>query len=199
MNQSSTRYTKVAIILHGLIALGIFTMFAFGWYMDEIPKEAAKQSAYDLFNLGIYTWQLAEEASPRTFYFNLHKSLGVTLLALIAFRIFWRMTHQPPAMLTSYKAWEKKLATGTHHVLYLLMVVIPVTGILMALYSKYGLMWFGLDVFAGLDNKELRDVFKESHEIAGVLMLVAIALHAAGALKHKFIDKDDTMKRISLK
>ncbi len=199
MNQASTRYTKVAVILHGLVALGIFSLFALGWYMSEIPKDAAKQAAFDLFDLGIYTWPLAEEASPRTFYFNLHKSVGVTLLALVALRILWRITHQPPAPLASYKAWEKKLATGTHHVLYLLMVAMPVTGLIMTLYSKYGLMWFGIDLFGGLDNKDLRDLFKEMHESVGVILLVAIALHAVGALKHKFIDKDDTMKRMSLK
>ncbi len=199
MNHASARYTKTAIILHGLIALGIFAMFALGWYMDEIPKEAAKQSAYDLFDLGVYTWQLAEAVTPRTFYFNLHKSVGVTVLALVILRILWRITHLPPAMLTSYKPWERKLATGTHHALYLLMIAMPVAGVLMALYSKYGLMWFGIDLFSGLDNKDLRDVFKEIHETIGVILLIAIGLHIAGALKHKIIDKDDTMKRMSLK
>ena len=63
MNQPSARYTKTAVILHWLIALGIFGMFALGWYMSELPKEAPKQIAFDLFDLGIYTWQLAEEAS----------------------------------------------------------------------------------------------------------------------------------------
>lgn len=199
MNHASARYTKVAIILHTLIALGIFAMFALGWYMSEIPKDAAKQAGFDLFDLGIYTWQLAEEASPRTFYFNLHKSIGITLLALIAFRVFWRITHRPPAMLSSYKAWERKLATGTHHLLYLLMVAMPITGVLMALYSKYGLMWFGIDVFGGLDNKDLRELFKEVHESVGVILIIVIILHTLGALKHKIIDKDDTLKRMSLR
>ncbi len=199
MNQAAARYTKTAIVLHGLIAIGIFAMFALGWYMSEIPKDAAKQVSFDLFDLGIYTWQLAEEASPRTFYFNLHKSLGVTLLALIAFRFLWRLTHRPPAMLDSYKPCEKKLATGTHHLLYLLMFAMPITGVLMALYSKYGLMWFGMDLFGGLDNASLRDLFKEVHETIGLILLAAIILHIVGALKHKFIDKDETMKRMSLK
>lgn len=199
MNHPSTRYTKTAIVLHGLIALGIFAMFALGWYMSELPKEAPKQIAFDLFDLGIYTWQLAEEASPRTFYFNLHKSIGVTLLALIAFRVFWRITHRPPAMLASYKAWERKLATGTHHFLYLLMVAVPVSGLIMATYSKYGVKWFGIDFIAGLDNKDMRELFKEVHEVVGAISLALIILHIVGALKHKFIDKDETMKRMSLK
>lgn len=199
MNQASTRYTKIAVILHWLIALGIFVMFAIGWYMSEIPKDAAKQISYDMFDLGVYTWQLAAEESPRTFYFNLHKSIGITLLAFIAIRVLWRFTHRPPAMLASYSAWEKKLATGTHHMLYLLMVALPASGLIMATYSKYGVKWFGLAFISGLDNKNMRELFKEAHEIIGVVLLVIIVLHIVGALKHKFIDKDDTMKRISLK
>ena len=199
MNHNSTRYTKTAIVLHGLVALGIFVMFALGWYMSEIPKDAAKQTAFDLFDLGVYTWQLSEAASPRTFYFNLHKSIGITLLALITLRVLWRITHRPPAMLASYKAWERKLATGTHHLLYLLMIAMPVSGLIMAINSKYGVMWFGIDFIGGLDNKNLRELFHEVHEIVGLVFVVFIILHIAGALKHKFIDKDDTLKRMSLK
>ncbi|HQN64836.1 MAG TPA: cytochrome b [Methylophilus sp.] len=195
--QNDSRYTKTAIILHWLIALGIFFMFALGWFMHEIPKEAPKQMAYDLFNLGIYTWQLTEEISPRTFYFNLHKSIGVSLLVLIVLRILWRITHKPPAMLSSYKDWEKKLATGAHHLLYLLMVAMPLSGLIMAVNSKYGVMWFGIDLIGGLDNKVARDTFKEVHELVGTVLLLMIILHIVGALKHKFIDKDDTMKRMS--
>jgi cytochrome b561 len=195
----SNRYTKTAVVLHWLIAIAIFGMFALGWYMSELPKEAPKQMAYDLFDLGIYTWQLAEEASPRTFYFNLHKSIGITLLGLIAFRIFWRISHKPPALLSSYTVFERKLATAAHHLLYLLMVALPVSGIVMALSSKYGVKWFGLDFLPGLDNKGLRDIFKEFHEIIGVIILLVIIIHILGALKHKFIDKDTTMQRMSLK
>jgi len=197
MNQDSSRYTKPAVILHWLIALVVIAMFALGWYMTGLPKEAAKQTAFDLFDLGVYTWHLAEEASPRNFYFNLHKSIGVTLLALIALRVLWRVSHRPPALLTSYKAWEKKLATGMHHLLYLLMVAMPVSGLIMAMSGKYGVKWFGIDIIAGLDNSTLRDIFKEAHEIIGVIFLSAIILHILGALKHKWIDKDGTMKRMS--
>lgn len=196
--KQSQRYSKIAILLHWLIAIAIFSMFALGWYMDELPKEAPKQMAFDLFDWGVYTWQLAEEASPRTFYFNLHKSIGVTIFALILLRLIWRMLNKPPAMLASYKAWERKLATGTHHMLYLFMVAIPVSGIIMATYSKYGVKWFGMDLIPGLDDKNMRDLFKEIHEIVGFVLLILLVLHIGGALKHKFIDKDDTLKRMSL-
>jgi cytochrome b561 len=199
MKQTPSRYTKTAIILHWLIAIFIALMFVLGWYMAELPKEAPKQMAYDLFDLGVYTWQLAEEASPRTFYFNLHKSLGLTVLALIILRVLWRITHTPPAALSSYKAIEKKVATATHHSLYLLMLAVPATGLIMAINSKYGVKWFGIDVIAGLDNKPVRDFFECTHEFVGIVLLVLIGIHLLGALKHKFIDKDDTMSRMSLK
>jgi cytochrome b561 len=194
--QNNGRYTKTAVLLHWLIAICIFGMFALGWYMSDLPKEAPKQMAYDLFDWGVYTWQLSEEASPRTFYFNLHKSLGVTIFALIIIRILWRFTHKPPALLSSYKAWERKLATGAHHVLYLLMVALPLSGIVMATYSKYGIKWFGLEFIKGLDNTPMRELFKEVHEIVGAIILVIIIVHILGALKHKLIDKDETLNRM---
>jgi cytochrome b561 len=196
MNQVATRYTKTAKILHWLIALGIFGMFALGWYMSELPKEGPKQMAYDLFDWGIYTWTLSEEASPRTFYFNLHKSIGITILVLVVIRIFWRITHKAPAMLASYKAWETKIASGVHRLLYVLMVALPLSGLVMAVASKYGVKWFGLEFIGGLDNTPLREVFKEAHEIIGVVILLIIILHILGALKHKFIDNDETLDRM---
>ena len=196
MDHSTTGYTKTAKVLHWLIAIAIFGMFALGWFMSDLPKEAPKQIAYDLFNLGVYTWHLSEEISPRTFYFNLHKSIGVTIFALILIRILWRITHRPPALLASYKAWERKLASNAHHLLYLLMVALPISGIVMATYSKYGIKWFGVPFIKGLDNNPMRELFKEVHEIIGVIILLVIIVHIIGALKHKFIDKDDTLKRM---
>ena len=190
------RYTKIAIILHWLIAFGILGMFAFGWYMTGLPREAPEQMSYDLFDWGIYTWELTKESSPRAFYFNLHKSIGITLLGLIVIRILWRITHNPPALLTSYKAWERKLSTSAHHLLYLLMVLVPLSGLIMSVAGKYGVKWFGLDFIAGIENKPIREIFHETHEIAGLIFLAIIVLHILGALKHKFIDKDETMQRI---
>jgi cytochrome b561 len=195
---ANNQYTKTAILLHWLIAIGIFAMFALGWYMADLPKDAPKVTSFDLFDLGIYQWQLTEEASPRTLYFNLHKSIGITLLGLIIFRLFWRLTHRAPALLESLTAAEKKIATAGHHSLYMLMIVVPVSGALMTLYSKFGLKWFGFDVFGGLDNAAMRDIFKGGHHLLGIIMVAVIVIHILGAIKHKLIDKDGTMDRMSL-
>lgn len=197
MNNSVLRYSKTAVFLHWLIAIGIFGMFALGWYASDLPKEAPKQMAYDLFDWGIYTWQLTEAISPRSFYFNLHKSLGVTIFAIILIRVLWRLVNNPPELLDTYKKWEKTLATVVHRVLYGLLIAVPLSGLIMSIYSKYGIKWFGLPFIKGLDNNPMREFYKEAHEVIGIILLVFIAVHILGALKHKFIDKDNTLKRMS--
>jgi cytochrome b561 len=199
MATASTKYTKTAVILHWLIGFGIIFMFLFGWYMEGLPKEAPKVMSFDLFDLGIYTWQLSEETSPRSFYFNLHKSFGITILGLIAFRVLWRLTHPAPALIKTMKAWEKKLANATHHALYLVMVLVPVSGAAMALYSKYGIKWFGIPLAEGLGDDALRDIFKNAHEIIGIILLVLLGLHILAVLKHTFVNKDGTLKRMTFK
>lgn len=194
-----TKYTKTAIILHWLIGFAIFGMFGLGWFMADLPKDGAKVLVQDLFDLGIFSWPLSEAQSPRMFYFNLHKSLGVTLLALIAFRIFWRITHRPPALPASLTDVERKLSHVMHRLLYVLMLVVPVAGFLISFYSKFGVLWFGIPLTAGLDNVSLHKLFEEVHEVTGLVLLAVIAVHVAGALKHKLIDKDETSKRMSLR
>ena len=196
METSPEQYTFTAKFLHWLIAIGIIFMFILGWFMEGLPQEAPKSSSYDLFNLGIYTWELAKETSPRSFYFNLHKSIGITLFTLIIFRFYWRFTHRPPALLKTMKSWEKKLATAAHHGLYLLMILTPLAGIIMSIASKYGIKWFGIKIIPGIDDKGLRELFLEFHIIFGILILGILFFHISGALKHGLIDKDGTLQRM---
>ena len=193
---SAARYTKTAIILHWLIALGIFIMFGIGWFMADLPKKVPDQASFDLFDLGIFSWQVAQPVSPRSFYFNLHKSIGVTILALIFIRIVWRFTHKPPVLLASYKKSERKLASGAHHLLYMLMLAVPLSGIVMALNSKYGIKWFGVPFMAGTDNKPVREFWVSAHQTIGLILLLVVIIHILAALKHKFIDKDETLSRM---
>jgi len=192
----SQKYNNIAILLHWLIGIAIIFMLILGIFMTDIPKEAPKQSSFDLFNFGIYSWEVEKAKSPRSFYFELHKSIGVTLLVLIFIRIFWRFTHKPPALLPSMKPWEKRLATAAHHGLYFLMVLIPVTGILMSVGSKYGVKWFGIKILPGIDSKPMRELFYEFHEIFGQLLLLILVFHILGALKHSIVDKDGTLRRM---
>ena len=73
-SDKSQQYNNVAILLHWLIGLAIIFMLILGIFMTDIPKEAPKQISFDIFNLGIYSWEVTEAESPRSFYFNFHKS-----------------------------------------------------------------------------------------------------------------------------
>ena len=193
---NNTKYTNVAIVLHWLIGIAILFMFVLGWFMTELPKETPKTTSFDIFNLGLITWGVEEEQSQRSFYFNLHKSVGLSLLMLIVLRMYWRFTHRPPAFLNSMKLWEKRLAKATHHSLYLLMFLIPMSGIIMSAGSKYGIKWFGIKVIPGFDDKAIRELFYEFHEIFGLLLLLILILHILGAVKHSIVDKDGTLRRM---
>ena len=193
---NNTKYTNVAIVLHWLIGIAILFMFVLGWFMTELPKETPKTTSFDIFNLGLITWGVEEEQSQRSFYFNLHKSVGLSLLMLIVLRMYWRFTHRPPAFLNSMKLWEKRLAKATHHSLYLLMFLIPVSGIIMSAGSKYGIKWFGIKVIPGFDDKAIRELFFQFHEIFGLLLLFLLIFHILGAIKHSIIDKDGTLRRM---
>jgi cytochrome b561 len=196
MSEAVRKYSMPAIILHWLTALLILALFVLGWYMAELPQKAPKATSLDLFDLGIWTMQFSEAISVRTFYFNLHKSLGVTLLALLVLRLVVRLREGAPAFPTTMRAWETRVAELTHKVLYALMVIVPLFGVGTTLYSKYGLKWFGLTVFEGLDDVGLRDFYRELHEIGGWLLFALIVLHVAAAVKHKVIDKDEVMSRM---
>ena len=193
---NNIKYTNVAIALYCLIGIAILFMFVLGWFMTELPKETPKTTSFDIFNLGLITWEVEEEQSQRAFYFNLHKSIGLSLLILIVLRMYWRFTHRPPAFLNSMKLWEKRLAKATHHSLYLLMFLIPLSGIIMSAGSKYGIKWFGIKVIPGFDDKAIRELFFEFHEIFGLLLLLLLIFHIFGAIKHSIIDKDGTLRRM---
>ncbi len=198
MSANAQKYSKPAIILHWLVGILILVMFAIGWFMAELPKDAPKTTTLDMFDLGIYTMQFAEEITPRTFYFNLHKSIGVTVLMLILLRVYVRLSHVAPAFPAMMKAWEIKLADLVHKGLYLLMVAMPLTGVIMSLNSKFGIKWFGIQLLGGVDNKATRELFAEVHEVIGFVLITVIVLHIAAAIKHKVIDKDEIMQRMSL-
>ena len=118
------RYHNFAIFLHWLLAIGVFVMIGLGWYMTDIPKGTP----------------------DRAFWFNLHKSIGVTLGVLVLIRLWWRLTHKPPALPASMPAWEVTAAKISHTLLYACLVIMPVVGFLGSNFTKYGVKYFGIPI-----------------------------------------------------
>ncbi|MCW2315489.1 cytochrome b561 [Rhodoblastus acidophilus] len=125
---------------------------------------------------------------------TLHKNIATTTLFLIALRIVWRLTHQPPELKGMSPVMVKAAHAG-HAVLYVLMVLVPVSGWANSSAAGYPIPVAGLFQIPHLvePNKALTPTLSALHEYLAYALLVIVAGHIAAALKHRFIDKDDVL------
>jgi cytochrome b561 len=127
----------------------------------------------------------------------LHKSIGFSLLFIGLFFIIWRFLNTKPKFPKNMARWEAIIATATHHSLYLCILLMPLTGTLMSLLSGKAILWFGLPIPLTLEiNKSLAGFMYTSHVWISYLLAGFIILHAIGALKHYFINKDQILQRM---
>jgi len=159
------RYTKTAVVLHWTIAVIVVGQFAWGWLMQEIPTSPP---------------------GLRADAFNFHKSIGLCLLALMLFRLGWRIAHSPPP-LPALPAWQAKLATTAHIALYAALIVMPLAGYLGSVWSGYPIKWFGVALPAwGSRVPALKEAMSVVHVAASWLLLGMVGLHVAGVVHHAF-------------
>jgi len=170
------RYGPLARLLHWGIALLLLGQIGLGLYMVEL-------SYYDPF------YNRA---------FDLHKSLGVLTFGLILLRLVWAVVDVRPPISASLKSWEKKAAKAVHHILYLLMVVIPVTGYLVSTADGRGVEVFGLfEVLALLPGEKGREEWTgDLHFYLALTLLGLVVVHTAAALKHHFVERGDALKKM---
>jgi cytochrome b561 len=172
-----TRYSSVAIAFHWVLALAIVGAFGMGVYMSDLPF-----------------------SPQRLKYYNWHKWAGVTILALSALRLLWRLTHRPPPDLPA-PAWQKLAAHATHWALYALFFAVPLVGWAYSSAAGFPIVWFGvlpLPDFVSPD-KVLAEAIKPWHGYLAYALATLVLLHIAAALKHQFIDRDGLISRMSLR
>lgn len=168
------RYSLLSITLHWTIAALIFLQMALGWYMNEVlPDHSPAQDRIQ----------------------DLHISVGLTILLLVAVRLASRLITPVPPLPADFARWESALARTVHVLFYVLMLVLPLSGwLLVSLrhepFSFWGLSWPyvpGLDGVSGPAHKPLARSVKHFHVFTQIwIAWVLIALHVAGALKHQF-------------
>lgn len=179
MNETQ-RYTNVAIALHWLIALMVIGQIAVGLYMHNLPNEQAELK-----------FQL----------YQLHKSFGITVLALTLFRLGWRLSHKAPPLPAEMPGWERFAARGAHVGFYILLIALPLVGWAVVSSSPYAdsvqtylygvVHWPHLPFFENVvDRKGLSQDIAEVHEMLAFVMIGLICVHLAAALKHHFVNKD---------
>lgn len=166
-------YTPVAKGLHWLMAALILGLAALGIVMHEMPLSPLK--------LELYAW---------------HKWFGVTVFLLVWLRLAWRLTHRPPALPATLSAPLQRLAHAGHGLLYVLMIVVPLSGWLMSSAKGVQTVWFGLVPLPDLlgRDRDLGDLLQQAHKLLNLLLLLTLAGHVLAALWHHFVLKDDTLR-----
>jgi cytochrome b561 len=169
------KYTTVAIALHWLMAIALFGMFALGLYMTGLPLSPNK--------LKLFSW---------------HKWAGVSLFILASLRLAWRFGHPAPSLPGHMSSGERMLAKASHRLLYLLMFAIPLSGWLMSSAKGVQTVYFGVVPIPDLleRSKVLGDQLQTVHWGLNLLLAATVVGHAAAALKHHLIDKDEVLTRM---
>jgi cytochrome b561 len=170
------RYTRVAIALHWIVAVAVIAQFAWGWWMQEIPKQPA---------------------GSRAAAFNLHKSVGLVIFALMLLRLGWRIGHRAPT-LGELPAWQRTLARCTHATLYAALFAMPIAGYLGSVFSGYPVKWFGITLPAwGWNDPTLKELMSGIHLTVSWIIAGAFTLHVMGALKH-MLEANEHPRRMGL-
>ncbi len=171
---SRLAYTRTAMALHWLLAAALLGSFSVGLYMTDLPFSPQR--------LKLYNW---------------HKWAGVTILALSALRLVWRLTHPPPPEQPA-PAWQRRAARLTHGALYVLFFAVPLAGWAYSSAAGFPIVWFGvlpLPDFVSPD-KALAEAIKPWHGRLAWALAALAALHVAAALKHQFVDRDGLLRRM---
>jgi cytochrome b561 len=170
------RYGMVAIVFHWLIAGLIVGTFILGLVMTNIAGISPTKLKY-------YSW---------------HKWAGVTILALAAIRLLWRLFNPPPSYSHTLPAWQRRASHGLHGLLYALMFAVPLSGYFYSLAAGFPIVYFGLFELPSLIGPDpaIRDVLKGLHYWLNMMLAGLVGLHVAAALKHALIDRDGVMARM---
>jgi cytochrome b561 len=168
------RYSRTAIVLHWLLALAILGSLGVGAYMSDLPLSPLR--------LKLYNW---------------HKWAGITILALSALRLAWRLTHRPPPDVPM-PAWQARASHALHGLLYALFLAVPLVGWAYSSAAGFPVVWFGvlpLPDFVPPD-RDLAEALKPVHGLLAWSLATLALLHVLAALKHHFVDKDGLINRM---
>jgi cytochrome b561 len=169
------RYTPTAQWLHWLVAALIVSAWILGYYLADLPR-----------------------GPERTNLIGWHKAIGSTVLLAAAVRLAWRSFNPPPPLSETMPLLVRKIAGRAFVLYYLLMVLVPLAGWAESNAYGYPVKLAGVLPLPVLfeKNESLGGVFKNIHVTLAWTFGILIAGHVAAALKHHFIDRDDTLARM---
>lgn len=175
MSAEGERYHPVAVVLHWLTAGLIVIAVPLGAVLHELPRV------------------------PSTFtYYNVHKGLGAMVCFVVVARLLWRWRHPAPPSLPG-PAWQRRVAAITHVLLYALMLAVPLVGWMASQAGGHPLVWLGLVPLPAPVpvDKALNEALHGVHAVLAWSLTGLVGLHVAAALKHRWIDRDAVLSRMS--
>ena len=169
------RYTKVAIWLHWLIGLAVIANIGLAMLTEDMPRETHRAAM------------------------DIHKALGIAVLALTVLRILWRLGHKPPPLPAATPIWQRPLSKIVHFLFYALLILLPLSGWVWMSAADRPVNFFGLFTIPTIvaPNEGLADVMHDRHEVLGLTMLALAAIHILAALKHQFVDRTGLIGRMN--
>jgi cytochrome b561 len=167
------RYGALAQLFHWLVALGFVGQFALAWYMEGLPNGPFKIELY-----------------------NLHKSIGVTILALAVLRIAWRWANPVPPMPEGSARWEVLASRASHVLLYAFLFAQPLSGLIFSLYSSFPTLIYGVSLPSPGAVPWVESAFMAVHYWLSWAILALVGVHVAAALRHHFILRDSVLVRM---
>ena len=173
MTISNQNFGSSRKTFHWGIAFFLLLQIPLAWYMVDLPDGPDKIETY-----------------------NLHKSFGITLFSLAVLRLVWTILSKRPRLPADTPMWEKVLAKISQAILYILVILMPVSGWMGSSLADIPVRVFGLFTLPMLvtpDKTRVED-FANMHEIQSWILLTIISLHVIGALKHHFIKKDELLR-----
>ncbi len=175
MTPPASGYTRGAIALHWLITLLVFCAFPLGVYMHDLPFSPTRLKLY-----------------------SYHKWIGVTVFLLAVARIAWRIGHPAPPPPAGMPAWQRIASVAAHHLLYVLILAVPVSGWLMSSAKGVQTVYLGIVPLPDLldKSKELGDALTVVHKVLNFSLGVLVITHLTAALKHHFVDRDEVLGRM---
>lgn len=171
LRSNDRQWGSVAKFFHWIMALAILGNGVFGLLMD-----------------------LASSPMQKINWLALHKSIGLTVLALLLLRLLWRAADRRPREEPAPR-WQQRAAHAVHGLLYLLIVALPLTGWWFNSVTGKPLQFFKLFNLPALSaaNPDLRHLSHSVHENLFWFLIIVLVLHVGGALKHHLIDRDNTL------
>jgi len=178
LRNTEQRYGAVAIALHWLMAAALLALLTMGLYMVRLPDVG-----FDTRKIVLIIY---------------HKEFGLLVFALATVRLIWRVGNALPALVRTLPEWQKVAARFVHLCFYGLMFALPVTGLLMSSAAGIPVSLFGLFDLPDLmpySDHWFRALI-EIHKWLAYSLIACIVIHAGAALRHHFVFKDETLKKM---